>query len=49
MMTSGFRRVDVISLTGSEEIDGDKMLIRLQDRKLDRSFFVSRAQLYRDS
>jgi len=46
---SGFRRVDVISLTRSEEIDGDKVLIRPQDGEFDRSFFVSRAQLCRDS
>ena len=44
-MMSGFLGVGAIFFTGNEEIDGDKMLIRLQDGKLDRTLLISRAQL----
>jgi len=47
MIVNDSFRVDVISLTRGEEIDSDEMLISLQDSKLDRSLFVSRAQPYR--
>ena len=46
---NGSLLVAMISLTGGEEIDGDEMLIRLQDRELDGPLFISRAQFCGDT
>jgi hypothetical protein len=49
MVTNEAITVGPLSLTRSEEIDGNEMLICLEDDKLYRSFFISRAQPYVDT